>query len=275
MYREDHDTTGPGPGTSGSGTSAPGPGTRTSGSRTQASAPAVPTGDAGPALAHLLVGLQLTDSAFPSGFYTLSHSLEGFAQARAVDPETLPALLESLLVHGVGPADATALALAHRATREGRPEAVARVDEHLFATKLGQEMRRAATRTGRQLLDLAAEVYGRPEIAAYHARVVRREVPGTQAVAAGITYAATGVPVRQAVACDLFAFCASFAGAALRLRLTDHRRAQVMLHAVAPAVERTVEAALRRELADIGATAFASDIMSGRHERAEARLFAS
>ncbi|PWS48619.1 urease accessory protein, partial [Streptomyces sp. ZEA17I] len=46
MYREDHDTTGPGPRASGSGTSAPGPGTRTSGSRTQASAPAVPAGDA-------------------------------------------------------------------------------------------------------------------------------------------------------------------------------------------------------------------------------------
>ncbi|MYR94440.1 MULTISPECIES: urease accessory protein UreF [unclassified Streptomyces] len=254
MYQEERDTSGTG--------------VRASGAGMRAVA-------AEPPLAHLLVGLQLTDSAFPSGFYTLSHSLEGFAQARAVDSGTLPALLESLLLHGVGPADATALALAHRATREGRPEAVAAVDEHLFATKLGQEMRRAATRTGRQLLDLAAEVYGRPEIEAYFGRVVRREVPGTQAVAAGVVHAATGVPVRQAVACDLFAFCASFAGAALRLRLTDHRRAQTMLHAVAPVIERTVEAALRRELADVGATAFASDIMSGRHERAEARLFAS
>ncbi|KDQ66566.1 urease accessory UreF family protein [Streptomyces halstedii] len=259
MYQEECDTTGPGPGPrvgAGSG-AASGPG----------------AGE--PPLGQLLVSLQLTDSAFPSGFYTLSHSLEGFAQAGAVDSGSLPGLLESLLLHGVGPADATALALAHRATRAGRPETVAAVDEHLFATKLGQEMRRAATRTGRQLLDLAAEVYDRPEIGAYFARVVRREVPGTQAVAAGIVYAATGVPVRQAVASDLFAFCASFAGAALRLRLTDHRRAQTMLHAMTPVIERTVEAALRRELADVGATVFASDIMSGRHERAEARLFAS
>ncbi|MFE4451615.1 urease accessory protein UreF [Streptomyces sp. NPDC056796] len=229
----------------------------------------------GPGLAHLLVSLQLTDSAFPSGFYTLSHSLEGFAHARAVDSATLPLLLESMILHGVGPADATALALAHRACRAGDPGAVAAVDEHLFATKLGQEMRRAATRTGRQLLDLASEVFDRPEIDDYHARVERREVPGTQAVAAGVVYAATGVPVRQAVASDLFAFCASFAGAALRLRLTDHRKAQSLLHGAAPVIEEAVEAALRRELPDVGATLFASDIMSGRHERAEARLFAS
>lgn len=226
-------------------------------------------------LGPLLVSLQLTDSAFPSGFYTLSHSLEGFAQAGAVDADSLPSLLEDLLLHAVGPADASALALAHRATRAGEPDTVVAIDEHLFATKLGRETRQAATRTGRQLLDLAQEVFGRPEIGDYFDRVVRREAPGTQAVAAGVIHAATGVPVRQAVACDLFAFCASFAGAALRLRLTDHRRAQTLLRGAAPVIERAVDAALRRELADVGAAAFASDIMSGRHERSEARLFAS
>ncbi|MFI7361217.1 urease accessory protein UreF [Streptomyces sp. NPDC050149] len=226
-------------------------------------------------LGPLMVSLQLTDSAFPSGFYTLSHSLEGFAQAGAVDSGSLPLLLEDLLLHGVGPADATALALAHRATAAGDPAAVVRIDEHLLATKLGREMRQAATRTGRQLLDLGQEVFGRPEIGDYFDRVVRREAPGTQAVAAGVIYAATGVPVRQAVAADLFAFCVSFAGAALRLRLTDHRTTQTLIRGAAPVIEKTVEAALRRELDDVGATVFASDIMSGRHERAEARLFAS
>ncbi|MEU9093437.1 urease accessory UreF family protein [Streptomyces sp. NPDC048428] len=229
----------------------------------------------GTGLGPLLVSLQLTDSAFPSGFYTLSHSLEGFAQAGAVDSGSLPSLLEDLLLHGVGPADATALALAHRATAAGDVAAVVRVDEHLLATKLGREMRQAATRTGRQLLDLGQEVFGRPEIGDYFDRVVRREAPGTQAVAAGVIYAATGVPARQAVAADLFAFCVSFAGAALRLRLTDHRTTQTLIRGAAPVIEKTVEAALRRELDDVGATVFASDIMSARHERAEARLFAS
>ncbi|MEE1742724.1 urease accessory UreF family protein [Streptomyces sp. BE147] len=237
--------------------------------------PPAGTAGTGPDLAALLTGLQLTDSAFPSGFYTLSHSLEGYAHAGAVDAGTLPSLLEDLLLHGVGPADATALALAHRAAASGDLDAVADIDEHLFATKLGREMRQASTRTGRQLLDLGAEVFDRPSITAYFDRVRRREAPGTQAVAAGVIYAATGVPVRQAVAADLFAFCASFAGAALRLRLTDHRRAQTLLRGAAPVIERVVEEALRRELADVGATVFASDVMSGRHERAEARLFAS
>lgn len=226
-------------------------------------------------LGHLLVGLQLTDSAFPSGFYTLSHGLEGYVQEGAVDRDSLPALLHDLLRHGVGPSDATGLALAHRAAAADDWAAVAATDRRLYATKLNREMRQAATRTGRQLLDLAAEVFGDARIAGYHRTVTARQAPGTQAVAAGVVYAAAGVPVRQAVAADLFAFCASFAGAALRLRLTDHRLAQVLLRRAAPVIEETTHQALARDFDDLGATTFAADVMSARHERAEARLFAS
>ncbi len=242
----------------------------------RAEAASVPRG-AGPAtdLGHLLTSLQLTDSAFPSGFYTLSHSLEGFVQQGAVEPGTLPDLLHDLLRHGVGPSDATALALAHGAAAAGDWEEVAATDVRLYASKLNRETRQAATRTGRQLLDLAREVFGADGIVRYHRTVSAREAPGTQAVAAGVVYAATGVPVRHAVAADLFAFCASFAGAALRLRLTDHRGAQVLLRRTVPVIEETTREALARSPADLGATTFAADVMSARHERAEARLFAS
>ncbi|WP_431038307.1 urease accessory protein UreF [Streptomyces sp. P6-2-1] len=223
----------------------------------------------------LLVSLQLTDSAFPSGFYTLSHSLEGFTQAKAVDRDSLPALLHDLLRHGVGPSDATALALAHQAAARADWAAVAAVDRRLHATKLTEEMRRAATRTGRQLLDLAAEVFDAGLLAPYREAVAARRAPGTQAVTVGVVNAMTEVPVRQAVVADLFAFCASFAGAALRLRLTDHRQAQVLLRHSAEVIEETASLALTRSLDDLGATTFAADIMSARHERAEARLFAS
>ena len=72
---------------------------------------------------------------------------------------------------------------------------------------------------------------------------------------------------------DLFAFSASFVGAALRLRLTDHVRAQVVLRAVAPVIEEVTARALEADLADLGGCVPVADAMSGRHERAEARLF--
>ncbi|MEU1908510.1 urease accessory protein UreF [Streptomyces hygroscopicus] len=223
----------------------------------------------------LLTGLQLTDSAFPSGYYTLSHGLEGFQQARAVTPRSLPALLHDLLRHSAGPSDATALALTHRAvTAEDWAQVVA-VERRLHATKLGREARQAAVRTGRQLLDLADEVYATPHIERYRTLYRDGAVRGCQPVVAGVVHAGNGLTTRQAVTCELFAFAASFVGAALRLRLTDHRRAQVVLHGAAPVIEEAVAAALDRELADLGGCVPLADVMAGRHERAEARLFAS
>ncbi|MFJ9771395.1 urease accessory protein UreF [Kitasatospora sp. NPDC101157] len=231
-----------------------------------------PTGDG---LDALLVSLQLTDSAFPSGFYTLSHGLEGYAQAKAVTPDTVPELLADLLRHSVGPSDATALALAHRAASESDWESLVEIDQRLHATKLNRELRLAATRTGRQLLDIARESVGGEPLERYAELVADKRAPGCQAVAAGVAYASAAVPVEQAVAGDLFAFCTSFVGAALRLRLTDHRRAQVVLRAAAPVIREVVAAALVRDSADLGGCVPIADAMSGRHERAEARLFAS
>ena len=224
----------------------------------------------------LLVSLQLTDSAFPSGMYTLSHGLEGFAQARAVDPDSMPVLLADLLRHAVGPADATALALAHRAAVAADWDALVEVDQRLYASKLNRELRRAATRTGRQLLDTAVLALDGSGLAKrYAALVAEKRAPGCQPVAVGVVHAANGVPVDRAVASDLFGFCAGFVGAALRLRLTDHRRAQVALRAVAPVIREVTAAALARELADLGGCVPMADVMSARHERAQARLFAT
>lgn len=223
----------------------------------------------------LLVCLQLADSAFPSGFYTLSHGLEGYAQAGAVTADTVHDLLVDLLRHGVGPADATALALAHRAARRGDVDTVLAIDRRLHAAQLSREIRVAATRTGRQLLDLARALFPHRTLERYAAEVAGRSAPAGQPVVAGVVYAVAGVDAHAAVTAELFAFCASFTGAALRLRLADHRGAQRVLRAAAPVIDQVAAEACRRDLADLGGCTPMADVMSARHERAQAHLFAS
>jgi urease accessory protein len=230
-------------------------------------------------IGQLLVSLQLSDSAFPSGFYTMSHGLEGLRQAGLVTPGPGPdgvgALLDDLLVSSVGPGDATSLALAHAAVGAGDWDLVARVDRALFASKLSSELRAASVRSGRQLMGIAADVFGASDLAPYGPWVADRTVPGCQPVVSAVCYAAAGVGGARAVASDLFAFAASFVGAALRLRLTDHRGAQVVLRDVAPTIEAVTADALARPLDDVGGYAPSADIGSARHERADGRLFAS
>lgn len=223
----------------------------------------------------LLVSLQLTDSAFPSGFYTMSHSLEGFSQAKLVARGGVESLLGELLVHAVGPSDATALALAHRAAERGEWVRVQEVDRRLFASKLNAEMRKASVRSGHQVIEVAREAIAGEHLDRYSQMVTARTTPGCQPIASAVAYASAGVGTEQAVVSDLFAFAASFVGAALRLRLTDHRQAQVVLTAIAPVIDETAAAAIGRDIDDLGGCVPMADIMSARHERAEARLFAT
>jgi urease accessory protein len=229
------------------------------------------------ALGRLLVGLQLSDSAFPSGFYTMSHGLEGFRQADLVRPGEVGGLLEDLLVASIGPGDATALVHAHGAAMQRDWDAVAEFDHVLFASKLNSELRVASTRSGRQLIDIAGESFagseGADDIAEWARRIKARQSPGCQPISTAVCYAATGVSAAEAVTADLFAFCVSFVGAALRLRLTDHRGAQVVLREIQPVIETVSADALGRPAADIGGFAPNADIASAAHERAEARLF--
>lgn len=222
-----------------------------------------------------LVAWQLADSAFPSGSYTLSHGLEGYAQDRALAAAELPALLDDLLLHAIGPADATALALAHQGASAGDWDLVRSADERLHASKLTREPRQASLRIGRQLLDLCGEVFPSAPLERLTELVAAGETPGTQPVVLAVATAGVGVDRRRAVTTDLFAFCTSFAGAALRLRLADHRSAQTLIRGAAPAIEQAGDAALRRRLDDIGGCAPLADVMSARHELAEAKLFAS
>lgn len=222
----------------------------------------------------LLVSMQLTDSAFPTGLYTMSHGLEGYHQAGLVSPGTVGDLLEDLLIHSVGPGDATAMSRAHDAARDSDWAVVAHIDHLVLASKLNHEMRRASIRSGRALIGIAGDLFGEG-VGEYAARIADRAVPGCQPVVSAICYSAAGVPRSEAVASDLFAFSASFVGAALRMRLTDHRRAQVVLREIAPVIETVTADAGVRSIDDMGGFAPMADISSARHERADGRLFTS
>lgn len=230
---------------------------------------------AGDDLLPFLGGLQLADSAFPSGLYALSHGLESYEQAGLLDAERLEALIGDLLRFGIGPSDGVALAVAHRALLSDDAELAAEADLRLSASKLTREPREASTRAGKQLIGLASSLFDHPFLTQHADRVRRGELPGNHAVARGLAEAALGNPAERALAGELYTFCANCAGAAVRLSLIDHRDAQRLLHALKPTVAEVVGENLEKGPREIASCAPLADVMSMRHERAEARLFMS
>ena len=228
-----------------------------------------------------LAVLQLSDSAFPSGRYTLSHGLETFAQSGHLtvpaDASALAALLSDSLRFGFAPSDGVALACAHRALGSDGDldlDLVTEIDLRLTAIKLPREVRAASLRTGRAVLATSASMSG-PALHAYAARVRDGSSPGNHAVVVGLLSAEAGVPCLEAVVGELYAFSSGWVAAAVRLGLVDHRSAQTLLYRARPVIADAAAEALQHDVAQISSCTPLLDVMSMRHEQAELRLFAS
>jgi urease accessory protein len=223
----------------------------------------------------LLGSLQLLDSFFPSGLYTLSYGLEAFVAEDAVTDGTLAALLTDYLRYGVGPADGAALACAHRGHGASDLALAAEADRRLTAVKLSREARETSIRTGRQLVSLTSQLFDDALLTDYAACVKRGDMPGNHAVVLGLALASQGTGRVEAVAGELYAFCAGYVGAAIRLAVIDHRRAQHLLHEIKPVIIEVAHAVADRDVREIGGCLPLADIMAAHHERAEIRLFMS
>jgi urease accessory protein len=222
-----------------------------------------------------LGSLQLGDSFFPSGLYTLSHGLETFAQAERVGRENLEALLADQLRYGFGAADGVALACAHRAIEEGDLELAARADVRLTATKLPRESRETSLRAGRQLLRIAGEIFGGEALDAYAEYVRGKRAPGNHATVLGLVMATQGIARECAIAGELYGLVSSSVAAAVRLSLIDHVVAQVVLHRLKPVIAEVARANRDKGVRDITSCVPRIDVMAMQHERAEVRLFMS
>lgn len=234
------------------------------------------------ALVSHLSMLQLSDSGFPSGRYTLSYGLEALAQSRMFDAgpgeETLTRVLSDHLRFGVGPSDGVALACAHRAVAADISfdmDRATAADKRLTAVKLARESRVSSMRTGRALLNTAGGIIESTVLRHYAEQVRRGHAPGNHAVVVGLVSVELGVPTLMAVAGELYAFGSSWVAAAVRLGLTDHRTAQRVLHRIRPVTAAAARAAEDGDVGQIRSCAPLLDVMCMRHEEAELRLFAS
>src|SRR5919109_3025866 len=102
---------------------------------------------------HELSMLQLSDSFFPTGMYSMSNGLEAlFYSNRKMKAEELRDLLKTLLEYQIGPADCTALANAYEYAAKFNLAKLLEVDRVIFSMKLVQEIRDASIRSGTQLV---------------------------------------------------------------------------------------------------------------------------
>lgn len=220
--------------------------------------------------------MQLSDSFFPSGSFTLSHGLEALMATGQIQTEMdFQAYLQILLHQKVGPSDLVALIHADGASRRQDLEAIRQADQHLFAQSLVQTGREAQRKSGRALLMVSQATWPDPQLDWYADQIQSGHGHGMHPVVFAVVGRAAGLNRTDSLLAFLHGFVTGLCGAAIRLGLLGHLKAQLMLKAIAPDLEIVMARALDSTLDDMWSCTPAIDIAQMRHPLLPQRQFSN
>ena len=104
--------------------------------------------------------MQLSDSFFPSGLYTMSNGLETFFDEKRVSSQNdISNLLEIILEQQLGPADSVAWSNAYDCAKNDDVLGIIKCDNILNSMKLIQESRAASCRAGSQMIKCISAIF--------------------------------------------------------------------------------------------------------------------
>jgi|ETNmetMinimDraft_3_1059899.scaffolds.fasta_scaffold12405_2 urease accessory protein len=218
--------------------------------------------------------MQLSDSFFPSGLYTMSNGLETiFDEKRASSEGDVYDFLQVTLEQQLGPADSVALSNAYDYAKNEDISEIIRCDDVLYSMKLIQESRAASCRAGSQMIKCVAAISSNNFLKIYSEKISKNEVPGTHPVVAGICSFVMGVKKEQAREMMMYGFCVSVTGAALRLGMIDHIQSQKILHKMKPKINQTLKKFTNTKINDCWQFSPQYDLIQMTHEKKFSKMF--
>ncbi len=225
--------------------------------------------------AQLLLLLQITDSAFPTGAFAHSGGLETYTQTGVVrSPDDLARLIRVKLAAAAS-TDLIIIHMAMAAARSGDRAQVAQLDALCSASKLTRETREASEKIGRRMLASVLNLFDDVTLRDYQAEIAGGRCAGHHAVVHGLACAALGGAPRAALLAFGYALAANQTAASLKLMRIGQTQAQAVLARSGAAIEAAADAALARTLDDFGTFTPALDIRAAQHEHLFRRLFIS
>jgi len=218
--------------------------------------------------------LQLSDSFFPSGLYTMSNGLETlFDEKRVLSEGDVYDFLDVVLEQQLGPADSVALSNAYDCAMDGDISGIIQCDDVLYSMKLVQESRAASCRAGSQMIKCISALSSSNLLESYSEKISKNESPGTHPVVAGVCSFVMGVKKGQARQMMMYGFCVSVTGAALRLGMIDHIQSQKILHKIKPKILQTLEKFANAKINDCWQFSPNYDLIQMTHEKKFSKMF--
>ena len=228
------------------------------------------------AIKQKLALMQLSDSFFPSGSYTLSHGLESLVQQDKIQqPEDLTVFLQILLHNKIATCDLVALIHAYQASTVNDLEMVKQVDAQLFAKTLIATTRKTQCQSGRALLMVAQSTWQNKQLELLEYDRLVNQFYCLHPVVFGVVGNIAGLNKTDTTLAFLHSFVSGLMGAAIRLGILGHLQAQQILLQLAPDIEAAYHTASNMRLNEMWSCTLAINLAQMRHPRLVSRLFAS
>lgn len=217
--------------------------------------------------------LQICDSLFPIGAFTLSNGLETYVQHGAVhSPETLAAYLTDYLA--LAPYQELGVAaLAMQYAPE--PEAWQRLDRLYTACRAPMEVRQGSTRLCMRLMKAAEQIAPVESLREYRACIADGVCTGQHPVAVGLFAAAHEVDRKEALSIYSYSLLSGLTTHAAKCVPLRQLEAQRVLRESFPQLLEAVQTALSVTEDEIGVGGPAFDIFAMQHETLYSRLYMS
>ena len=218
--------------------------------------------------------MQLSDSFFPSGLYTMSYGLETFFDEKRVSSQNdISNLLEIILEQQLGPADSVALSNAYDCAKNDDVLGIIKCDNILNSMKLIQESRAASCRAGSQMIKCISAIFSNDLLKTYSEKISKNESSGTHPVVLGVCSFVMGVKKEQTKQMMMYGFCVSVTGAALRLGIIDHIQSQKILHEIKPKIKQILEKFSTTKIDDCWQFSPNYDLIQMTHENKFSKMF--
>ena len=219
--------------------------------------------------------IQLADSFFPSGSYTLSHGLESLIQQGKIQHQDIVDFLRILLHQKIAPCDLVALIHAyHAGTQQGIAE-IEDIAKLLYVQTSIETARKTQIQSGRALLMVAQSTWQDPLLDTLARDRALNRFYCLHPVVFGVVGRVANLNVTDTALAFLHGFVTGVLGAAIRLGSLGHLQAQTILFQLAPDIETAYQTASTMDLERMWTCAPAIDMAQMRHSRLNSRLFAS
>jgi urease accessory protein len=218
--------------------------------------------------------MQLSDSFFPTGMYSMSNGLEAiFYSGKKIKAQELRELIKTYLEYQIGPADCTALGNAYEHAARSNLAKLLEVDRVIFSMKLVQEIRDASIRSGTQLVRCIRSFSDNKILGQYEDAIRGGQAFGPYPVALAVAANAFLIPKEKTALVMLYSFSVSIVGAALRLGMLQHFDGQKVIDELKPTIAKVIKANINRPIEGIWQFAPSIDITQISHERMNSKMF--